>query len=285
MTDPIVVLGFGRSGSTWVGDVISTVAGGIMLNEPLNPCMGIYPEHLAPGSPGHYAGERLRAMLAGEERDPWLLRGYFAPLATADHHELEAFWDSRPIVGLKETFHAAWSIDWLVERFGRRIVYVWRSPYAVIPSVVARPSFWALGWPAHADAVMRHAGASWDGARSYVERVAAVWAAAHTAVLDACERLSVPIIDFEDLEAPDHQDDTWAALYGHLRLEPRAVDLTRRSRTTGAARAVLAGDDALAVQRIVAGVEDRRAAYRFDASRITASATSSPESIASSMLM
>lgn len=211
---PLVVLGFGRSGSTWVADVLARLSGGIVLNEPLNPCMGFAGNELVWREPvsGRTAAD-LDAILDGLVRAPWLLRAEFAPLATADHQAIGRYWDTKPIVGLKETFHACTAVPWMLDLSGGRLAFVAREPLPTISSVLARPTFWALGWSAHSRMILD--ASLWSPAAegtvleelrrfdrrsaSYLSRVALCWAAMHAAAFLDLAAAGVNWWDYEDL--------------------------------------------------------------------------------------
>lgn len=210
-----------------------------MLNEPLNPGMGLARTAMVKGRVSPEALAELDAALAGRRRAPWLLRSEFAPLARADHNALDRWWDRAVIVGFKETMHAAFAVDELVERYGRRVAYIERSAPATIASILARPTFWAWGWPGQYEVFLDsiYAPAA-DGtgleelwplvaeARTYVERVALCWAAAHIAVFTSLAKARLPLFDYDALD--------WPGLCHHLGVvwDPSVANIDQRSRTT-----------------------------------------------------
>jgi len=144
---PIIILSFGRSGSTWVSDIISKALGGLLLFEPLHPeTCSFAPEICYSDASDAQSSERLAGLLdkilAKQDRNRWLLRNHlFSPLEEVSPTFVETVWDECDVLGFKE-IRATFLIDWLLEHFHARIVYLVRHPYAVIASLHRRKNFW-----------------------------------------------------------------------------------------------------------------------------------------------
>ncbi len=217
MNRPIIVLSFGRSGSTWVSDIISKNLGGLLLFEPLHPETCPFPQD-ACYSDGYGPGqdERLRAFLTAvmgkAYRNRWLLRNHlFNPLEAVSQTFVDMVWEETQVLGFKE-IRANYMIDWLIERFDARIVYLVRHPAAVIASLRRRKNFWnEFGFETHWRLFLDHvvnnprhenilhpyfdliAGASAD-----IEREAVMWAVSHKLAVRALARRGLPIFHYED---------------------------------------------------------------------------------------
>ena len=78
MNEPIFIFGLGRSGTTWVSDIISKYSGCLILFEPLHPNVFgdvnsiIYRE----SNPSDYLIEHLDGVLNKKMRHEWLLRNH-----------------------------------------------------------------------------------------------------------------------------------------------------------------------------------------------------------------
>ena len=217
MSSPIVVLSFGRSGSTWISDIISKNMGGLLLFEPLHPETCPFPED-ACYSDGYAAEveERLyaflRHVLAGRERNRWLLRNHlFTPLEAVSQAYVDMVWDETRILGFKE-IRANFMIDWLIAKLNARIVYLVRHPAAVIASLRRRQNFWnELGFATHWRLFLEHVVHNpryfsllqpyfslIESSQSQIEREAVMWAVTHRLASEAAKRHNLPIFYYED---------------------------------------------------------------------------------------
>ncbi len=211
---PIVVLGFGRSGTTWISDIISKTLGGLLLFEPLHPQVcdfataACYTDASDPVLASHLE-EHLCAIFSGRERHKWLLRNHlFTPLQDVSDAFVDAIWRECQVIGFKE-IRANFLIDWLVRRYDARIVYIARHPCAVIASLRRRPNFWKeLGWDTHRRLFSERVlplspeGGRWatllDNARPDLEQQTAMWAATHALATRQLQQRGLPIFYYED---------------------------------------------------------------------------------------
>lgn len=211
---PIVVLGFGRSGTTWISDIISKTLGGLLLFEPLHPqvcdfaAAACYSDASDPALANRLE-EHLGAVLNGRERHKWLLRNHlFTPLQEVSNAFVDAIWRECQVIGFKE-IRANFLIDWLVRRYDARIVYIARHPCAVLASLRRRPNFWKeLGWDAHRRLFSERvlplspAGEHWatflDDGRTDLEQQTAMWAATHALATRQLQQLDLPVLYYED---------------------------------------------------------------------------------------
>ncbi len=217
MNNPIVVLSFGRSGSTWVSDIISKNMGGLLLFEPLHPETCPFPQE-ACYSDGDDPGlnEKLQAFLTAvmkkEFRNRWLLRNHlFNPLEAVSQTFVDMVWEETQVLGFKE-IRANFMIDWLIENLDARVVYLVRHPAAVIASLRRRKNFWnefgfethwrlfldhVVNNPRHED-ILHPYHATIAGAATQIEREAVMWAVSHKLATQALARHGLPLFHYED---------------------------------------------------------------------------------------
>lgn len=223
MEKPIIILGFGRSGTTWIADVISHAIGKLILFEPIHPsvidnCDAVAYRRVMPGDSD--AGDLVtlyRRVLTKQLRKPWLLRNHVpSPLRDVPEAALDAVWNSREIAGTKE-IRANFLGPLLHHAVGAKIAYIVRDPRAVVASVVNRSNFWEFGWPGTFDLLMantvsspRFAGQPVAGLRrlalsaeTTIEKVATMWAVTQVIALQDMKDIDAPVVRYEDLhDAP-----------------------------------------------------------------------------------
>jgi len=217
-TDSVSILGFGRSGTTWVSDIVSKASGRAVLFEPLHPEVLDRSRELSYRSEyddadSRYLYDHLLSLLAKGDKSPWLLRNHLPwPPHEIDAHLTGLIWDEIQILGFK-SIRATLAPDWVVEKFGRRMLFVMRHPLAVMASVTRRTNFWEFGWPDTYEIFIANSLASKHaitrGVRdlfesrpapvSALERVATMWAITHAVALPKLEGLGIPVFFYEDL--------------------------------------------------------------------------------------
>jgi hypothetical protein len=236
----ISILGFGRSGTTWLSDIVSKASGQALLFEPWHPEVMDASRELSYRSA--YSEEEstrvarhLVAVLAKEKRVAWLLRNHLPwPLHETDPALIGEIWEQVEILGFK-TIRAPMAPDWIVEHFGRRMLYVVRHPLAVVASILRRRNFWEFGWPDTYEIFARNAFAVHDGAtaaaleaferrrpaRSDVERIATMWAVTHAVALPKLEKLGIAVLHYEDFY--DQPFEAARRALNQLGLEDRGI--------------------------------------------------------------
>ena len=235
---PIVVLSFGRSGSTWISDIISKNLGGLLLFEPLHPeTCPFAPE--ACYSDGYTLDDRLadflHTILAKQDHNRWLLRNHlFSPLEEVSQAYLEMVWRESRVLGFKE-IRANFMIDWLIERLDARIVYLVRHPAAVIASLRRRVNFWKeFGFETHWQLFLQHVADNprheevlapyrslIHGARGQIEREAVMWAVNHKLATAALARHGLPTFFYEDFY--EYPYPTTRRLIQYVGGDPQAI--------------------------------------------------------------
>ena len=239
---PIVVLGFGRSGTTWVSDILSKTLGGLILFEPLHPQVcdfaaeACYADASTPALAtklDHYLDE----IMAGDQRHRWLLRNHlFSPLEQVSDTFVDSIWAECNIIGWKE-IRANFMIEWLCDQFNARIVYVARHPCAVMASLRRRHNFWnEFGWRQHVrmfgERVLAHPtlGRAFPAAAirfrtgdlsDRLQQEVVMWAATHLHVSQQLGRLGLPTFYYEDLY--ERPFETTRALLAYLSYDQLSI--------------------------------------------------------------
>lgn len=217
-TDTVSILGFGRSGTTWVSDIVSKASGRAVLFEPLHPEVLDRSRELSYRSEFDEADSRhlrqhLKSVLDKGDRSAWLLRNHLPwPPHEIDAHLTDLIWDEVHVLGFK-SIRATLAPDWVVQEFGRRMLFVMRHPLAVVASVSRRANFWEFGWPETYEIFIANSLAaehqitrrvrdlfeSRPAPVSSLERVATMWAITHAVAVPKLDDLGVPIFFYEDL--------------------------------------------------------------------------------------
>ncbi|NOX62835.1 MAG: sulfotransferase [Chloroflexi bacterium] len=213
---PIIILSFGRSGSTWISDILSKTLGGLILFEPLHPetCSFAaeicYADATDPRQ-SEQLGQLLDRILAKQDHNRWLLRNHlFSPLEAVSPTFVETVWRECEVIGFKE-IRANFLIDWFLDHLDAQIVYIVRHPCAVIASLRRRINFWnEFGFERHwqffrqrvlENPRYRSTLAAYDAvvarARSQTEREAIMWAASHKLAAQTLARRGLPIFYYE----------------------------------------------------------------------------------------
>lgn len=138
----ILLAGSGRSGTTWITDVLCALPGVQQIFEPLFPPWN----------------ERVRQITGWDKRDPYIRSVYLRP--AEEHAEWESLWHTIltgkfrnywtdyertswfPNRFLIKEVRANLMLGWLYRKFQPRIVYLLRHPCAVVYSRLAAPQPW-----------------------------------------------------------------------------------------------------------------------------------------------
>lgn len=208
---PIVILGFGRSGTTWVADILSKCLGGVVLFEPFHPSVCDFSEDL------YYAhhwelddiSNHWNRIANKEVKNRWLLRNHLnSPLEQIRDTFIDLIWDNSSVLGFK-SIRLNYSISSVAKAFSATPVFIIRHPLAVIASIINRPQFWEeYGWHKHWDSFHKSMNSSdhpqelillTNTLKKYEAQVALMWSMAHVAALADLERLNVTPFYYEDL--------------------------------------------------------------------------------------
>ena len=229
-TDIIIVAGSGRSGTTWLGNVIAGDDRRIIF-EPFE-CRRV-PEFAELGMRPYFpAGEpqpqwrpRVEALFAGRISNEW---------TDQDRKRLDPERDTGGVV-IKE-IRANGILAWLSNNFPCRIVYLVRHPYAVIASRVKQ------GWDSHLDAYLCQPRLVQnflepylpviESAQGNVQRHAVMWCLENLIPLRQMSQFPWLFCRYEDLAArPEAEADRLLGLLGFEFTESRRQALAELSRT------------------------------------------------------
>ena len=209
MNEPIFIFGLGRSGTTWVSDIISKYSGCLILFEPLHPNVFgdvssiIYRE----SNPSDYLIEHLDGVLNKKMRHEWLLRNHLpSTIDQVDQKYVETIWRHSEIIGFK-SIRLNTSFGSIAEHYSAKTLYIIRHPLAVIASIRNRPHFWEdLGWEEDwsllnhqiKDSTFQKISASCS---THVEQLAFVWGYLNLVGLKQLDQIKEKAIFYEDLYA------------------------------------------------------------------------------------
>ena len=144
----IFILGFGRSGTTWISDVISKSLGGLVLFEPLHPQVLTNALEFC-----YYDGKNntqnsqlkiyIDGILKGDFSHRWMIRNHLpTPLESPSDWYVQQILENCKIKGFKE-IRANFIIDFLKANYpDSHILFVKRNPFAVLASIKKRNRFW-----------------------------------------------------------------------------------------------------------------------------------------------
>lgn len=218
MNDPIIILGFGRSGTTWISDIVSKCLGGLMLFEPLHP--EVYTN--AKNSCYHNASDEslvqemdsfLEDCMKGRIDNKWLLRNHIsASLEEVSPNYVDTIWNECNVLGFK-AIRGNFMIPHFYENYSHKIVFIKRHPCAVASSLMNRKRFWEeFGLDFHTKKFFEetidsekyeYLNASrlheiYDDLDEDYLRMIFLWTVTHIIVENDLQRLNLPIFHYED---------------------------------------------------------------------------------------
>lgn len=213
----IVVLGFGRSGTTWIADIISKIMGQLILFEPIHPSVTELANKFSYSTlNGNGDSELLKDfyknLLIKNHRKKWLMRNHVPDrLENISDSFLDTLWDECTIAGFKE-IRANFMVEWFLKELDAKIVFIMRHPAATISSIKGRPNFWEYGWPGtynlflektiyheyYKDHVITNYINTVERAKTYSEKCAVMWAITHAIALPELTRLNLPVFFYEE---------------------------------------------------------------------------------------
>ena len=215
--EPVVILGFGRSGTTWISDIISKCTGQVVLFEPFHPvvfdasadlCYQINPKDF-----GNKVLNHLDDVFQKKYHDKWMLRNHLnSPTDELDNDFIDEVWQHITLIGFK-SIRLSHSIQWLKDHVSTKIVFIIRHPLAVLASLMNRPRFWEeYGWKFHWEIFIQRTISKEDfnhnskgyfkelseNLSSQLEKVAFMWAITHIISLDQLRQINVKPVYYED---------------------------------------------------------------------------------------
>lgn len=149
----IIISGFGRSGTTWLSDIISKSLGGIVLFEPFHPCVFEKSREFIYSC--EYPEKIIKDQLLGLQQraptNPWIFRNHLNS-PSGEHAEdfIKYIWESSDIIGFK-SIRANHSLKLLRRCFPfSKLIHIYRHPFAILSSIINRSQFWKeFGWEVH----------------------------------------------------------------------------------------------------------------------------------------
>lgn len=245
-----VVLGSGRSGTTWLQELVTTLDGTYPVYEPMRPdedprVAPLVPAtgyaRLAPGQPAPAFRSWWDEVLSGRRLTKW----------SASQAEPRSFWTADRTV-VKE-IRANRIAGWLAGEFPRTpMLVIVRHPCAVVASILRSPGLWDA-W-GHADVVAPLAGIEPEAAlaaagpdRGRHTWLAALWAADLAAVLRDTTPEQALLVTYESLvREPEPVLEAVFGRLGHAVPDAARERLRRPSATANPDAAVRSRRDPLA---------------------------------------
>jgi hypothetical protein len=222
----IFVLGFGRSGTTWISDVISKVTGQLILFEPFHPSVTEFSREFSYASISNDNSSLLwtylQDVMEKKHRKMWLMRNHIpVTLDVVSGSFLNEIWERCDVIGFKEV-RANFMISWLCQYFDCKVVYIVRHPCAVVSSILKRTNFWEFGWPETYIEFLNKSLYSHDAkvadssipqsyyyiinsAESYIDKIAVMWSITHLLAYKQIKQLGLPLFFYEDFYAHPFQ--------------------------------------------------------------------------------
>lgn len=217
---PIAIFGFGRSGTTWLSDIISKCLGGMILFEPFHPNVWndsnqyTY-EPLRSDGFDQSLNSQLSKCYKGEETNPWLLRNHIGvnPLEFSQAF-IEMVWANSEIIGFKTI-----RLNHVMVNFkeSHQCIYILRHPLSVISSILKRPNFFEeFGWDFHLDVFFKrtlehpYLKGKFDQFdftnMTHAEKVGSMWALSSIIGLIDCQKYGIKRVYYEDLYDDPYQE-------------------------------------------------------------------------------
>lgn len=214
----IIILGFGRSGTTWLSDIISKVTGNLILFEPFHPSVTDLSKRYSYSTITEEEDvvvleEYLKKVLNKKHRKMWLMRNHVpVRLENISQDFLELLWNECEVIGFKE-IRANFMIKTLQRMLNARIIFIIRHPLAVVASIKQRTNFWEFGWQdtynlflqktlysacykthriSRCIDIVNNAGAD------IVKSTVIMWAITHAIVLPELKKLGLPLFFYEE---------------------------------------------------------------------------------------
>jgi hypothetical protein len=218
MPDPIIILGFGRSGTTWLSDIISKTTGSLILFEPLHPSVTDLSReyaysHIGNNETDDVLKDFLNKVINKQYQKMWLLRNHVPTrLEETSPDFLELLWRECNVIGMKG-IRMNFMIEWLYKNISQKIVFIMRHPCAVISSIKNRSNFWEFGWPDTYNLFLEKTIRSLEfsnhpiqqhlelveSAQTYVEKLAIMWSITHAISLPMLDHMNLPFFTYENL--------------------------------------------------------------------------------------
>ena len=217
--NPIVILGFGRSGTTWLSDIISKAVGGLILFEPFHPEVCAFAKAYCyhNGSDKEILEKgalHLQDSFDKKKSNKWLIRNHLSSsLEEVSDEFVSQVWSECAVIGYK-AIRQNFMIPWVYANISKNIVFVKRDLLSVVSSLIKRKQFWKeFGFEFHekkffTEVLISNRYAFFDstklttiynGLQDDYLKMAFLWIVTHYVAEYDLKRLGIPYFKYEDL--------------------------------------------------------------------------------------
>ena len=157
---PLVITGFGRSGTTWLSDILSKCLQGLVLFEPFHPIVfngadKVCYKTLVQDS--DLIKKHWKQCKISPPNNPWLVRNHLPDTENISDSYINYLWSNSKILGFK-SIRLNHSLSTIKSQLNARVIYIYRSPLCVLFSINARKNFWnEFSWNWHSENFFKRA--------------------------------------------------------------------------------------------------------------------------------
>jgi len=232
---PIIIAGFGRSGTTWVSDIISKTLGGLILFEPDHPI--VLGESKAYLYKNKYSVKEafilqnyLKELMLKENPHKWLLRNHLPAEEKVSEDFMQMVWKNSNVLGFK-------AIRWnhninFLAKFSPKLVFIIRHPLSVVSSLLGRVNFFKeFGWNSHwqlfkeRNELDRIDLTQYDNADVSIKYVV-LWTISNISALRQISKNGLPFFQYEKIyDSPYHETKRILKFLGHknISIHPASI--------------------------------------------------------------
>lgn len=251
--NPIIILGFGRSGTTWISDIVSKSLGGLILFEPFHPEVFEHSKECCyhNGSDASIIAKvqlQIDEVLTKKNSNKWLIRNHLPTTLNETCPTLvNKIWDNCDITGYK-AIRQNLMIPYLYQNVSERIVFVKRDMLSVLASLVRRKRFWEeYGFDFHESKFIKEVFDtemfSYLNKNGLLElyksldqdflKMAFIWVVTHEIAERDLKELGLPIFSYEEFyETPYKATFKLLDYLGHSDIKPHPTAIFAPSKLT-----------------------------------------------------
>lgn len=197
---PLIIAGFGRSGTTWLSDIISKYSGGLVLFEPFHPRLFEDSSKVIYSSISEKQSfiDHWNKIYSGRLRHKWLLRNHLnRPTEEVNDDFVENIWSNSQIIGFK-SIRLNFNIDAFISNGAFKVLYIIRHPLSVISSILKRPNYWNdLSWNFHSNMIKDYIPSA--NPQTIEEKIALIWGLSVQKAYTSLLKMGIVPIFYEDL--------------------------------------------------------------------------------------
>ena len=217
---PIIIAGFGRSGTTWLSDIVSKALGGLILFEPFHPSVFEFSKNYcyATHGPVNKLLDHWQVLNKDTNKERWLLRNHLrSPIEHIPQTYVDQIWEHTQIIGFK-TIRINHLLHAFSSQLEAQLIYIVRHPLAVISSIQGRPRFWEeYGWDWHWKTFVERCFLSTNNGKrkslatlaknlsSVEEKITMMWAVSQILSIPQIEKQGGFLVRYEDLYTQPYQ--------------------------------------------------------------------------------